>query len=371
MTMSSILLKRTPQRRPRMIGLRVILFCLSLSFRAEFTETKGVFFNQVKAETFSELGGSSDSEVLSTSAPVAKSGPAKSVFGWAHKDYGNIGELIPVELEDFKQGTLANSAAIIETNGNQVAKLDFRKNPANGQIEVNYNKKPEQASMIDAFELVKKAHGYFANKIGIGKLLEPETPPLNLVINSKKLKCSAQYREGHLYFSPPDKTCGNAVDPATVFHEYTHYVDSLVDGISDNDLAEGLADMTAAFMTKNPALTETKKGKVTVLRTADNDVKFDYKKANSSDQKTFYKQGQAWSGFAWHAREALIKKYGETKGQERAEDLFFAPLAQNKKSIVEAVDLVFAQVSGAGGSNDDFQLLKAAAERHGFKVKPK
>lgn len=329
-------------------------------------------FSQVSelGEMNSDSGAlSGPSQRLESNNQVANTSTATSstTVGWSHGDFSKPNELTPVEISDFHRGHLGNTVAIVKTANLDDATLDFRKNSQTGAVEANFNKKPEQAAMIDAFQLTNKAHEYFSKHLGIETLNQPI--PLNLVVNSKKVKCTAQYEEGHIYFSAQDKTCNNAVDPSTVFHEYTHYVDSLIEGMSEPDLAEGLADMTAAFMTGKPELTEVRNHQIKIIRTAANTIKYDYKKINTTDVKTQYRQSQAWSGFAWDARKALIEKYGPEKGQLMAEDLFFAPLTSNVKTIPAAVDTVFTQLNPGGSSKStDYELIKASAERHGFRV---
>lgn len=324
---------------------------------------------QNTSPVISEVGQSEDDSVSTGNLQATNPSTEKPSLakGWAHTDFSKRDSLAPLDIIGFSRGHLSNHVAVVKTGDNNEANLDYRRDSQSGGIEVNYNKKPEQAAMIDAFQLTNKIHNYFADHLGIDAL--KQTLPITLVVNSKKIKCNAQFEEGHIYFSAQDKTCGNAVDPSTVFHEYTHYVDSIIGGMSEPDLAEGLADMTAAFITGNPTLTEVRNNKVVVVRSVENEIKFDYKKANSGDAKTQYRQSQAWSGFAWHSRLALIEKYGPTKGQQMAEDLFFSPLSLNIKTIPEAVENIFSQLNPNGSSKTvDYDLIKSAAQRHGFRV---
>ena len=128
--------------------------------------------------------------------------------------------------------------------------------------------------------------------------------------------------------------------------------------------------MAANFISRSPIIPAHEKNHKGPLRTADNKIRYNSRQRNSAEGAIYYRQAQAWSGFAWHAREALIAKYGSDQGQTKAEELFFAPLRGGTKSMQDAVDLVFYHHSpdGISSHGEDFQLLKASALRHGLKV---
>lgn len=292
------------------------------------------------------------------------------VRGWAFPDLGNDGVLESVDIDSTTEGELENAVVVVETAGLSQKSTEPESRPSTSgatEVELNPGKDRVQAAAINAFRLVTMAHDFYLRRLGIDILME--APPLRVVVNASTLKCNAEYEAGILTFSKEDSKCLNAVEPVAVFHEYTHYVDSLIDGISDAAFAEGLADMAAAFFLNKPEIMDLYKKNNVLIRSADNKVQFDVRKINSEKASVYYNQAMAWSGFAWHSRQGFIAKYGYDLGSAKAEMLFFSPLIYNDKSILEGVERVFSQVDPkAPGGADDYQILREAALRHGFNV---
>lgn len=306
-------------------------------------------------------------------ASSAEDSPAWTYRGWAHSESSHRGELVEVEIPWLKGSELSNGAVEIRTDGFEKPRLDVTANPSERRTELNSKKDSVQASMIDAFVLANKAREYFSQQMGFEELAKEHQLYINVIRKGDEAdSCSAESGDSEISFSAENKKCWSTVEPKAFFHEYTHYVDRLQGGESDNDLSEGLADMVAVFYTGSSRIEvlPLKSAKKSIYRDCSNSIKFNYKKINSPDPDIYYRQGQAWCGFAWDAREALIKKYGEKAGQKMAEDLFLSPLRYDVKTIPEAIERVFYQQTPDGffSHGGDFDILKSAAEKHGFKV---
>lgn len=301
---------------------------------------------------------------------ISKEQPHWAVWGWAHKDLGGRGELVPVEMIGFSDGFFRNEVAIVRGPKGEPAKIAFRKDLATGQIEVNPERDQKLARLIDAFLLVNQAYTYFKKELAFE--IPTDKLPIAIEVDSSEIGCGAEASADgrNISFGSAHAQCYSGVEPTAVFHEFAHLVGNWIGWGSDNELSEGLADMTANFIRGKPEIVNFFKNQKALLRTADNEVKYNAKKANSPESIIYYKQAQAWSGFAWHAREALIAKYGTELGARKAEELFFAPLRNGERTMQGAVEYVFYNHSpdGISAHGEEFQILKEAAERHGFKV---
>lgn len=300
---------------------------------------------------------------------------AQVAQAWVYPGLGNQGELVLIDVPQWKGESLSGESFDLRVEGFEKASVEFKIDPSSGRIQVNPKKDPAQASIVGAFILANQANVYFTQRLGFGEIAHARAVTISV---NQKLEsgadieeCSPEANYGEMNFPGESKKCRNAIEPKAFFHEYTHQVDSLIGGESDNDLAEGLADMAAVYFTQSPAIEVLPlKGAHKFKRSCDNSIKFNYKQKTSPDPKVYYRQGLAWCGFAWDARQALIKKYGEQQGLLIAEELFFSPLKYNAKTIPDAVERVFYQHTpdGVFSHGKDFQLLKAAAQKHGFQV---
>ena len=178
--------------------------------------------------------------------------------------------------------------------------------------------------------------------------------------------------------TPP---CNNTARPSIVIHEYGHFLDDHYGGITDPGLAEGWGDALACLVLDDPLIghgmhrvTDTtglhlpfipapsEVRHVGALRTCDNTYKYP---GNGIDHA--HNLAQAWSGFVWHARQELIAKHGEERGDQIARDLILPSLRSNAADIPAAVMEVFIRDDDDGDmrtESPNYDALLRAAELH-------
>lgn len=163
--------------------------------------------------------------------------------------------------------------------------------------------------------------------------------------------------------------CNNTAEATIVMHEYGHHVDSVFGGITNGGMSEGWGDLLACFIQQNPDVgPDLFVGDSGPLRTCDNDYQFP-----PGGNDAVHNLGQAWSGFAWHAREGLIAELGEEEGDALARALFLPSFPSNATDIPAGVREVFIRDDDDGDLENEtphWDILLAAAEAHslGFVV---
>ena len=196
---------------------------------------------------------------------------------------------------------------------------------------------------------------------------DPEVlgPALTAVVNIDDA-CNAFYspEERSINFfkagALDDTRCNSTAEDTVVIHEYGHFADDMFGGITDFGLSEGWGDLLSCFILDDPIIgrdlfVDDPKG----LRTCDNTYQYP---ADGHDE--VHALGQAWAGFAWHAREELIAKHGEEAGDELARALIIPSLTSNAFDIPTATLEVFLRDDDDGdlsnGSPNFDELLRAA-----------
>lgn len=190
-------------------------------------------------------------------------------------------------------------------------------------------------------------------------------PPLAAVVNIDAA-CNAFYSpsERSINFFKAgmlgDTACNSTAEDTVVIHEYGHFADDMFGGITDFGLSEGWGDLLSCFILDDPIIgrdlfADDPKG----LRTCDNTYRYP---ADGHDE--VHALGQAWAGFAWHAREELIAKHGDEVGDELARALILPSLTSNAFDIPTATLEVFLRDDDDGdlsnGSPNFDELLRAA-----------
>ncbi|MCB9757972.1 MAG: fibronectin type III domain-containing protein [Candidatus Omnitrophica bacterium] len=153
--------------------------------------------------------------------------------------------------------------------------------------------------------------------------------PINVNINAT---CNAYYNGIALNFYSSGGGCINSAYDTVVYHEYGHFVDDRIGGITNGGLSEGWGDVLASYATGQPIIGEGFFGTGTSIRRVDNNYQYP---ASGSDE--VHALGQAWAGFAWHLRENLIASLGKTAGITVAENLIIPTFYANSKDIPTAL----------------------------------
>ncbi len=245
-----------------------------------------------------------------------------------------------------------------------------------GEILLNPKNQPRETAIINAYVYINKARDFLVNIVGFDAA--PMNNLIQTFVNRDNDLCNAQYLNGTLEFYEETEECRNTSYDTIIYHEYTHFVDDIIGGITDTALAEGMADVMATFISNQPLIgQEIYKDNLIPLRTADNNsrqvptTKPFTPTSSSSDtqeQSPVYTNAEAWSGFAWRARRGLIEKYGPIEGRQWAQWLFLSPLETNAPNIDSAVAEVFARAARdlPLDQSPDYALLRSAAAVHGL-----
>ena len=77
-------------------------------------------------------------------------------------------------------------------------------------------------------------------------------------------------------------------------------------------------------------------------------------------------QGQAWGGFAWKLRKALIAKLGDAEGAAMAESLVMPTMFAKASRIPDAMAQVLVNATGRDGTILHEAEIRAAAKAHGI-----
>lgn len=175
--------------------------------------------------------------------------------------------------------------------------------------------------------------------------------------------CNAFYFDGAIHFFQAGNNCSNSAFDTVIYHEYGHLIDDAIGGIEDGGLSEGWGDLLAVLVTNQPLIGEHfELTGDAMLRTADNNYIYD-----PADE--IHDQGQAWAGFGWHLREALIADLGEGAGTALAEDLLLPVFWAMPANIPDAVRAVRTADDDNGNLDDGTPhgpAIQAAAARHGL-----
>lgn len=165
-------------------------------------------------------------------------------------------------------------------------------------------------------------------------LTPQETPFINsripVVVNSNDGACNAFYdgRRIVLFAEGSDQglTCGNmALINDVLFHEWGHGLDDSLGtrgGITDGGFSEGIGDIVGSFVTNDPVLAPGfVLGRTDPIRRLENTSRHPMPSSTG-----VHKVGTIIGGAVWDMRVALMERYGEKEGTDKAARYFFRHL---------------------------------------------
>ncbi len=197
-----------------------------------------------------------------------------------------------------------------------------------------------------------KAHG--VNPIGIDSVL-----PIQV---NKRDTCNSYYDGSSINFFKSGGGCLNSAYDTLIFHEYGHFIDDSIGGITDGALSEGWGDIMAMYVSGQPSFGEGFFGTPgSEIRDGVNNYIY-----HAGDE--VHTEGQAWMGFAWDLRTNLIAALGRVQGIALAENLVLPVFWANSHDIPSAVREVALRDSPDGDPTHGphFTQLIAAAGHHGL-----
>ncbi len=257
--------------------------------------------------------------------------------------------------------TVAGLAALVTDVGGLSVEASA---PAAPEVDLTLGGASErELAMTTAYHFTTAARRFLlANGVPASVLGAPLATRVNLAST-----CNA-------YYSPAGRTinffragggCNNSAEASIIAHEYGHFVDDTFGGITDGGLSEGWGDLLACFLLRDPVIGGDLFHSSGQLRTCDNDYRYP-----RSGHDSVHELGQAWSGFAWHARAGLMAAHGAEAGEARARALIMPSLVTNAPDIPAAVREVFLRDDDDGdlrNGTPNWDVLLAAAERHGLR----
>jgi hypothetical protein len=174
--------------------------------------------------------------------------------------------------------------------------------------------------------------------------------------------CNSYYILHSIHFFKSGGGCLNSAYDTFIYHEYGHFIDDLIGGITDQALSEGWGDIMAMFVSGQSRMGEGFFG-TPASEVRDGVNSYIY---HAGDEP--HMEGQAWMGFAWDLRTSLIETFGQTQGIALAESLILPVFWANSADIPGAVREVALRDSPDGDPTHavHFALIAATAANHGI-----
>ncbi len=258
--------------------------------------------------------------------------------------------------------TLSGKYAVISDASGKTLKVSAVLAPGGENIAV-FNPKGHDENMIaqvNAYVHVTKVHEWLKER-GINNELLERALRVRTNIDDE---CNAYYTPGRpsLNFFRSSGNCSNSSYDSVVYHEYGHYVDDMIGGITNHGLSEGWGDIFSMFIIGSPIVGDgfmkQPRGGKDYIRHGENTHQFEkYDEAHA--------QGQVWMGFAWKLRTAMIAALGAAAGAAMAESLIVPTLFAKAADIPTAIAQVLLNDMDKKGNLPHEAEIRAAAKAHG------
>jgi len=216
-------------------------------------------------------------------------------------------------------------------------------------------------AQISAFQKVNLSLAFLRDRGLSNERMNKTQLPVRTNIDDE---CNAYYTPGRptLNFFRSSKNCVNSAYDTVAEHENGHYWDDFTGGIVNGGMSEGWGDILSMFRLNNPIIGEhflkVPRGGVDYIRHGENTYQY-----NEYDE--VHDQGQAWGGFAWKLRKALIAKLGEVDGAAMAESLVMPTMFAKTTTIPNAMAQVLVNATAKDGTILHEAEIRAAAKAHG------
>ncbi len=264
--------------------------------------------------------------------------------------------------------TLSGPYIRVEDTTGKTLSINVTIKPGDNQIVFNpdANISNENAlAQVNAFRTVNRALNYLRERKLTTAKMDSTQMPIRTNINQD---CNAYYTPGSPSenFFRSSSRCWNTAYDSVSQHETGHYWDDFTPGgIVNGGLSEGWGDILSMFDLNNPIIGEhfmkVPRGGVDYIRHGEN--KYQY---NEFDE--VHAQGQAWGGFAWKLRKALIEKLGEKEGSAVVESLVLPTMFAKATTIPDAIKQVLVNATDRDGNILHEDEIRAAAKAHGINL---
>ncbi len=260
--------------------------------------------------------------------------------------------------------TLAGPWVRVENQNGKTISVSVKVNAGDNKVVFNPNATladENTLAQINAYVKVNLSLAFLRDRKLTNERMDKIQLPVRTNINDE---CNAYYTPGRptLNFFRSSKNCVNSAYDTVAEHENGHYWDDFTGGIVNGGMSEGWGDILSMFRLNNPIIGEhflkQARGGVDYIRHGENTYQY-----NEYDE--VHDQGQAWGGFAWKLRKALIAKLGYEAGAEAAEALVLPTMFAKASSIPDAMAQVLVNATTSGGEILHEAEIRAAAKAHG------
>jgi hypothetical protein len=234
--------------------------------------------------------------------------------------------------------------------------------PNNTELNLQFNSVGNDefaTAQINAFYHINIAHDWAkAHGLNHPDVDQPITAEVNV-----PGACNATLSSNRLIFFQSGQTvesdgsiskCPNMAFDSVIYHEYGHFLDRIYGRGGDRGLSEGWGDVIAMFISGKPEVNQGFDMPASMVRSGDNQYQF----PKDPKREPSHQLGQAWSGFVWDLRTALIQNLG-LSGAEICIGLVLPALVSNELDIPAAVRKVWSI-----GKNDYAPEITKAAKAH-------
>jgi len=271
---------------------------------------------------------------------------------------------LDLSRDESLQATLSGTWAQINDQAGKPVKINTTVKPANGGNHIIATAaNPDDLFTINQANMyiwITRIHDWWSSRLHGDSRIDQQIP-VNVNIDDE---CNAYYTPGtpSLNFFRESANCSDTGRPGVGAHEYGHFVDDMIGGIVDGGLSEGWGDIGSMFLLGSPIIGDgfLKNQTPNYIRHGENTYQY-----SSSDE--VHDQGQAWMGFAWKLRKALIAKLGtEAAGAAEAESLIVPTLFTKAHDIPSQMAQVLLNAMDKDGKIRHEKEIRAAAKAHGI-----
>jgi hypothetical protein len=236
-----------------------------------------------------------------------------------------------------------------------------------GDVQVVFNPDANLAdenplAQVSAFHKVNLAYNFLKTRGLTTDYMDKNAIVMRTNIDDE---CNAYYTPGSpsLNSFKSSANCVNSAYDTVMDHEYGHYWDDMTGGIMNGGLSEGWGDTLSMYLLNNPVVGEHflknpgPDGK-DYIRDGRNTYKY-----NEYDE--VHDQGQAWQGFNWKLRAAMMQKLGDAAGAAMAEALVLPTMFAKAATIPDAIAQVLVNAMKKDGTLAFEKEIRAIALLHG------